>query len=117
MVSADAAPMLAALNMRGMSLANNHANDLGPEGLAESARVLAGYIGTRRGIAAGGKYEGQRDSAKQIAIHPTLPSSDMPSSFCASTANSIGSCIITSRQKPLTISATASSALRPRDIA
>jgi poly-gamma-glutamate synthesis protein (capsule biosynthesis protein) len=42
MVAADAAPLLAALNIRGMSLANNHANDLGPEGLAESARVLAG---------------------------------------------------------------------------
>lgn len=42
MVAADAAPLLAALNVRGMSLANNHANDLGPEGLAESARVLAG---------------------------------------------------------------------------
>ena len=49
--------------------------------------------------------------------HPTLPSSEIPSSFCASTANSIGSCLSTSRAKPLTISATALSALRPRLIA
>ena len=41
--------------------------------------------------------------------HPTLPSSEMPISFCASTMNSIGSCCSTSRTKPLTISATASS--------
>src|SRR3546814_5901460 len=34
---------------------------------------------------------------------PTDPSSDMPSSFCASTANSIGSCCSTSRATPLTI--------------
>ena len=45
---------------------------------------------------------------------PTLPSSEMPSSFLASTANSIGSSSITSRQKPLTISATASSSGMPR---
>ena len=43
------------------------------------------------------------------ADHPTLPSSEIPSSFCASTANSIGSCCKTSRAKPLTISATAAS--------
>src|ERR1051326_3691243 len=46
--------------------------------------------------------------------HPTLPSSEMPTSFCASTANSIGSCCSPSRQKPLTISATASSCGMPR---
>src|SRR5579871_2332549 len=46
--------------------------------------------------------------------HPTLPSSETPTSFWASTANSIGRCCSTSRQKPLTISATASSADRPR---
>src|SRR6185369_6367252 len=39
--------------------------------------------------------------------HPTLPSKLIPNSFCASTANSIGSCLSTSRAKPLTISATA----------
>src|SRR4028118_1019652 len=46
--------------------------------------------------------------------HPTLPSSEIPSSFCASTANSIGSCCSTSFAKPLTISATESSAFNPR---
>src|SRR5882762_10542430 len=45
---------------------------------------------------------------------PTLPSSVMPSSCCASTANSIGSSLNTSRQKPLTIIDTACSALTPR---
>jgi hypothetical protein len=45
---------------------------------------------------------------------PTLPSRLMPTSFCASTANSIGSCCNTSRQKPLTIIETASSFARPR---
>lgn len=49
--------------------------------------------------------------------HPTLPSNEIPSSFCASTANSIGSCLSTSRAKPLTINATASSAESPRCIA
>ena len=47
-------------------------------------------------------------------LHPTLPSSEIAISFCASTANSIGSCCSTSRTKPLTISAVASSADRPR---
>ena len=36
----DAAPVLAALNVVAASLANNHANDLGPEGRAESAAQL-----------------------------------------------------------------------------
>ncbi len=49
-----------------------------------------------------------------IAIHPTLPSRLTPSSFCASTANSIGSFRNTCLQKPLTIMFTASSADRPR---
>ncbi len=48
------------------------------------------------------------------ACYPTLPSSDTPSSFCASTANSIGSSRNTSLQKPLTMRFTASSVLRPR---
>ena len=52
-----------------------------------------------------------------IDAHPTLPSRLIPSSFCASTANSIGSCFNTSRAKPLTISATALSASSPRLIA
>ena len=49
--------------------------------------------------------------------HPTLPSRLIPSSFCASTANSIGSCFSTSRAKPLTISATAASCVEPALIA
>ncbi len=49
--------------------------------------------------------------------HPTDPSSEIPSSFCASTANSIGNCCSTSRAKPFTISATALSESSPRCIA
>ena len=51
--------------------------------------------------------------AAHTAHHPTLPSRLIPSSFCASTANSIGSCFSTSRAKPLTISATAASGVEP----
>jgi AmmeMemoRadiSam system protein B len=40
MTADDAAPILAALNVSAASLANNHANDLGPEGRAESVRLL-----------------------------------------------------------------------------
>ena len=46
--------------------------------------------------------------------HPTLPSSEIAISFCASTANSIGNCCKTSRTKPFTISAVASSPESPR---
>src|SRR5690606_8751339 len=46
--------------------------------------------------------------------HPTAPSSVTPSSFCASTANSIGSSRNTSLQKPFTIMFTASSSGMPR---
>src|SRR5207302_804971 len=46
--------------------------------------------------------------------HPTLPSSETEISFCASTANSIGSCCSTSLTKPLTTRPTASSWLSPR---
>ena len=52
-----------------------------------------------------------------MLFHPTLPSRLIPSSFCASTANSIGSCCSTSLAKPLTIRATASSCDNPRCIA
>jgi hypothetical protein len=45
---------------------------------------------------------------------PTLPSSVIPNSCCASSANSIGSSLNTSLQKPLTIIDTACSADRPR---
>ena len=46
--------------------------------------------------------------------HPDGPSRLIEISFCASTANSIGSCCSTSLTKPLTTSATASSSDRPR---
>ena len=42
MVTDDAAPVLTALNVKAASLANNHANDLGIEGRAESVRLLDG---------------------------------------------------------------------------
>jgi AmmeMemoRadiSam system protein B len=40
MVTDDAAPTLTALNVMAASLANNHANDLGPEGRAETVKQL-----------------------------------------------------------------------------
>jgi S-methylmethionine-dependent homocysteine/selenocysteine methylase len=46
--------------------------------------------------------------------YPTEPSSEIEISFCASTANSIGSCCSTSFTKPLTTRPTASSWLNPR---
>ena len=49
-----------------------------------------------------------------VQHHPTLPSRLTLSSRFASTANSIGSSLNTSRQKPLTIMATASSSEIPR---
>jgi len=51
----------------------------------------------------------ERDYGEKRGNHPTDPSRLIPSSFCASTANSIGSCCSTSLAKPLTISATAAS--------
>src|SRR5688572_7052479 len=50
----------------------------------------------------------------RLSHHPTLPSSEIEISFCVSTMNSMGRCCSTSRTKPLTISATASSSLSPR---
>src|SRR5262245_46599053 len=55
-----------------------------------------------------------RHGLRRAPAHPTEPSSDMPINFCVSAMNSIGSCCSTSRTKPLTISATASSSLKPR---
>jgi poly-gamma-glutamate synthesis protein (capsule biosynthesis protein) len=40
MTTEDAAPMLAALNVKAADLANNHANDLGPEGRSETVAQL-----------------------------------------------------------------------------
>ena len=49
-----------------------------------------------------------------LSRHPTLPSSEMPISFCVSAMNSIGRCCSTSRTKPLTTRAIASSCDSPR---
>ncbi len=62
------------------------------------------------------KTAGRRIGIKLFGHHPTLPSRLMPISFCASTANSIGSSCSTSLTKPLTISAIASSCGTPRCI-
>src|SRR3546814_7882105 len=80
---------------------------------------FADHVAVRRrrrfgGRPACGKSQRQRE---QQLFHPTLPSRLIPRSFWASTANSMGSCCSTSRQKPFTISATASSAESPRDMA
>ena len=64
---------------------------------------------TRRQSAA---LETQRWVAQRA--QPTLPSRLIPSSFCASTANSIGNSARTSLQKPLTIMEMASSVEIPR---
>ena len=50
----------------------------------------------------------------RIGRYPTEPSSEIEISFCASTANSIGSCCSTSLTKPLTTRPTASSCDSPR---
>src|SRR6202162_6700134 len=56
------------------------------------------------------------NTAKVVWLNhqPTLPSSEIEISFCASTANSIGSCCSTSLTKPLTTRPTASSCDSPR---
>ena len=51
--------------------------------------------------------------ASSSAFSRPLPSRQTPSSFCASTANSMGSSLKTSLQKPFTIMLTASSAEMP----
>src|SRR4051812_3084807 len=55
-----------------------------------------------------------RHDVVRLDHYPTLPSSEIEISFCASTANSIGNCCSTSLTKPLTTRPTASSWLRPR---
>src|SRR5262249_19967729 len=52
--------------------------------------------------------------APVVPSYPTDPSSDTPRSFCASTANSIGSSLKTDLQNPETIMLTASSGETPR---
>src|SRR5262249_32191637 len=59
----------------------------------------------------------RRDERSKRGHHPTDPSRLMATSFCASTANSMGSSCRTSRTKPLTSNATASSSGRPRCMA
>src|SRR5205814_10063281 len=54
------------------------------------------------------------DLQQRMLAQPTLPSRLIPSNRCASTANSIGSSLKTSLQKPFTIIDTASSAESPR---
>lgn len=53
-------------------------------------------------------------SFKILIFYPTLPSREIASSFCASTANSIGSLLSTSLQYPFTIRLMAFSSLIPR---
>ena len=57
---------------------------------------------------------GVAETFARALLIPTLPSRVMPSSFCASSANSIGSSLNTSLQNPFTIIDMACSALRPR---
>src|SRR6202171_5610318 len=88
--------------------------------LAEKRPVCREGIPRRSGAGAE-PGPGSADSVVEVAQghedlvnQPTLPSRVMPSSCCASTANSIGSSLNTSRQNPLTIIDTACSALTPR---
>src|SRR6267154_574813 len=66
-----------------------------------------GHLGTN-------SAEVLQDQIVDLDHQPTLPSSDIEISFCASTANSIGSCCSTSLTKPLTTRPTASSWESPR---
>src|SRR3546814_16430818 len=88
--------------------------------IGDALRVdgFADHVAVRRrrrfgGRPAFGKSQRQRE---QQLFHPTLPSRLIPRSFWASTANSMGTCCRTSRLKPFTISATASSAEHPLDM-
>ena len=51
---------------------------------------------------------------KHSVVHPIAPSRLTFRRFCASTANSIGNCLNTFLQKPLTTRFSVSSAVRPR---
>jgi ABC-type hemin transport system ATPase subunit len=88
---------------------------MGPNGAGKS--TLANVLAGRDGQVDAAQNLASTDSRVKIADlqhQPTLPSRLMLSSFCASTANSIGRCRNTSLQKPLTIMLTASSVDRPR---
>ncbi len=80
------------------------------DGVHLAARQLTG----RSRAGSRGRRRARAGSRSRESGYPTLPSSVMLSSFCASTANSIGSCRNTSLQKPLTIRFTASSVDMPR---
>src|SRR5690606_32445409 len=74
-----------------------------PHGARHLLQPLAPRFGdvprrARRSILALGRAAKREGPA---FTHPTLPSSEIPSSFCASTANSIGNCCSTSLAKPL----------------
>ena len=69
---------------------------------------------TKATAAASSPPYGRRGTRCPTRDYPTLPSRLTPSSFWASTANSMGSSLKTSLQKPLTIMLTASSAEIPR---
>ena len=77
--------------------------------------LLDGFVAAERlrFQTAGGRLV-DRDLQNLFGYHPTLPSRLTATSFCASTANSMGSSCRTSRTKPLTSSATLSSVERPR---
>src|SRR5439155_17105151 len=112
-------------------LACDHLKGLAPgEDLRQGA--LAGTVGTHDGVHLA-RPDLEVDAAKDLLVcvahlgvqildaehgfhpaHPMLPSRLTLRSFCASTANSIGSSLNTSRQKPLTIIETASSCEMPR---
>ena len=67
-----------------------------------------------RGVAGAGVHVPRARAARPPCPSPPQPSSESPSRFCASTANSIGSSRSTSLQKPFTIIETASSSESPR---
>src|SRR5690606_2902094 len=87
---------------------------------ADDARALQVAEGRARVAAAAGLTGGGHPGARSLALvgpepHPTAPSSEISSRRLASTANSIGSSLNTSRQKPSTIMDTASSSPMPRE--
>ena len=84
--------------------------------ICPGATVVRGLSSPADPGTAGGRRRRRRggERLKDSASHPTLPSRLIATSFCASMANSIGSACSTSRQKPLTTSATASSSSMPR---
>src|SRR5262249_9181358 len=89
----------------------------GVHGESDSAKDL--FV-SRRGVKVtnfqhySGSPKGERVKDEGERAYPTLPSRLTPRSFCASTANSMGSSLKTSLQKPFTIIEIAFSVFRPR---